>query len=375
MKLLRKIGIITLFGDNNYGNRLQNYAVSKLLQNYGRPETIILQFENSIKKYICKRLLDKYGVAFRNKLPYRISAAARERHFRFTQFTERHIPLRHYTSCSWPDMQRLGQEYDFFATGSDQVWNPLFWSDFEADRLFRLYLLTFVPDSRRFSLSASIGIDALPQEWKEKFSQEWKKFWAISVREDKGAEIIRECCGRDVPVLVDPTLVLPKQEWSDLSSIDIRLPKAYAMICFLGNKKMDYQKMIDGVLREYGLECVELNNPAYPEYYRFGPSEFLTAVERADIIFTDSFHAAVFSVIFEKPFIVFDRVEGGMCVMNSRLKTLCKKLGLKERIYHEGRILDLQTKDLFLCDYVSVKQCLEREQKKMREYLDHVFFT
>lgn len=370
-----KTGIITLFGDINYGNRLQNYAVSTLLQKYGGVETIVIQSESNIKKNMREWLLNQWGITFRHKIPYRMSAAARERHFRFIRFTENHIPVRYHKCSFFSDMKKLERDYDCFVTGSDQVWNPFFWGDAEAERLFTLYFLAFAPVSKRIALSASVGIDALPEKWKGKFAKEWKNFRAISVREDRGAEIIRECCQIDVPVLIDPTLALSKEEWMSVSDPDVRLPGQYALLCFLGNKTDEYQKIIHAVIEERGLDCVELNNEDCPEYYRLGPDGFLTAVDGADIVFTDSFHAVVFSIIFEKPFIAFDRVGEGRYCMNSRMDTLFGRLGIKGRMYGGGKGFDIDIGHLFSCDYASVKRRLKDEQENMRDYLDDVFLT
>lgn len=370
-----KIGIITLYGQTNYGNRLQNYAVSKLLQKYGEPETIVIQYENVIKEKIRKWFLYKHGIAFRHKVPHRISKAARERCLRFVQFTDENIPFRYYKASSFLHNRILQERFESFVTGSDQVWNPFFWGEREAENMFALYLLAFSPGEKRIALSASIGIDTLPEKWSGRFSQEWKKFRAISVREDRGAEIIRECCGRDVPVLLDPTLSLSKEEWMSVMDSNVSLPERYALVCFLGEMTDAYQNMIRTIIQEWGLNCVELNKEEYPEYYQFGPAGFLTAVERAEIIFTDSFHAVVFSIIFEKPFIVFDRIEKDVQSMYSRIETLLEKMGLQNRVYSRMEAYGRKWPDLFSCDYESVKQRLKREQEKMEEYLDALFLS
>lgn len=370
-----KIGIVTLYGEVNYGNRLQNYAVSKLLQKYGEPETIVIQYGSVIKEKLRKWFLYKHGIVFRHKIPYRISKAARERRLRFVRFTEKNIPLRYYKASSFLHNGKLQEEFGCFVVGSDQVWNPLFWGEREAENLFALYLLAFSPGEKRIALSASIGIDILPEKWAGRFSQEWEKFRAISVREDRGAEIIRECCGRKVPVLFDPTLALSKEEWISVMDPDVSLPGRYALICFLGEKTDAYQKMIRTVLKERSLNCVELNKEECPEYYRFGPDSFLTAIEGAELVFTDSFHAVVFSIIFEKPFIAFDRVEKGVQSMYSRIETLLGKMGLQDRVYSKMEAYGEKRPDVFSCDYKPVKQRLKREQEKMQEYLDALFLS
>ena len=98
-------------------------------------------------------------------------------------------------------------------------------------------------------------------------------------------------------------------------------------------------------------------------------------MDGADIVFTDSFHAVVFSIIFEKPFIAFDRVGEGRYCMNSRMDTLFGRVGIQGRMYGGGQGFDIDIGHLFSCDYASVKRRLKDEQENMRDYLDDVFLT
>jgi len=77
---MKKAGIITLFGEYNYGNRLQNYAVQETLRKMGLDvETIKyipLNYKINLEKNeICKRRLKKFkkfneNIKFANEIMY-----------------------------------------------------------------------------------------------------------------------------------------------------------------------------------------------------------------------------------------------------------------------------------------------------------------
>lgn len=98
----------------------------------------------------------------------------------------------------------------FFVTGSDQVWNPLFRS---ARGRIDNRLLTFAPPGKRVCFAPSIGLNDLPQVWQQTFIRDWNRYPRLSVRETGGADLIRRLTGRDAEVVVDPTLMLDRQQW------------------------------------------------------------------------------------------------------------------------------------------------------------------
>lgn len=86
--------------------------------------------------------------------------------------------------------------------------------------------------------------------------------------------------------------------------------------------------------------------------------------KNAFLVCTDSFHSRVFSIIYDTPFVVFDRQQEGIVSMNSRLETLLSKFELENRKFN-GKI----SEDLLKCDYSNAKKILEVEKEKSRSFL------
>jgi len=152
-------------------------------------------------------------------------------------------------------------------------------------------------------------------------------FAFISVREKTGARIVKELIGRDVPVLVDPVMMLTKQEWL-LTAKKPRMicKRPYVFKYFLGEKNEDVDKWANN----NGFASYEMMDNNNPRLYCSGPGEFLTLINNAELIYSDSFHCIAFSIIFRKPFIVSAR-KGNYNYMTSRLETLLEKFGLQNR--------------------------------------------
>src|SRR5699024_4424214 len=124
--------------------------------------------------------------------------------------------------------EKLG-DFDFFIVGSDQVWNPhnLHGTSF--------YFLDFAPKEKRISYSASFGIDSIPEKYEKLYIEKLSEMSHISVREHAGANIVKKLTGTDAPVLVDPTMLLTKDEWLSLSKRASNRPKSpYMLTYFLG---------------------------------------------------------------------------------------------------------------------------------------------
>lgn len=343
-----KVGIITINDNDNYGNRLQNYAVQITISNLNM-EAITLRnepFSNAKKKYFF-RLVKK--ILIRNNQNKNL---ARKKYFDIfnenIKFSDKKV-----TAFSKP----VG--FDYFITGSDQVWNPNF------GRLRDVDLLDFAAQNQKISFSASFGISKLPEEIKEEVQEKMSDFKAISVREEAGKKIVEELIGRkDVEVLVDPTMLLTSEEWDKVSKKPEQLKsKKYILNYFLGNLSQNRKKEIDRIAKENGCEVINILDKKDP-FYCTGPSEFLYLEKNAFLICTDSFHSSVFAILYNRPFIVFNR-EDKNASMNSRIETLINKFNLKDREYNEKEI----TKENLEHDYTEAYEILEKEREKSINFL------
>jgi hypothetical protein len=262
------------------------------------------------------------------------------------------------TPQSIPD--GLGTRYDFFVVGSDQVWNPTF------PEFSELFFLTFVPKHKRVAYAPSFGLSELPEEVKDNFSTWLSSMEYLSVREESGESIIRNLTGRDVPVVLDPTMLLTKEEWLRVSTPLKTVPKKpYILTYFLGTLDAKRGKEIKLFAKKNSLMIIQINELT-SKYYTTGPGELISLINQATLILTDSFHGTVFSILFEKPFLTYKRV--GRDDMYSRIETLFSLLHLENRE-------NMRLSDPNLCeiDYHEVKQLLEIERNKAFDYLSTCF--
>ena len=246
----------------------------------------------------------------------------------------------------------IKDNYDAFIVGSDQVWNTTF--DFVSVNSF----LPF-PHPNKIAFSASFGVDSIPYD--QKIVDCLKDFKVLSVREEAGAKIIKELTGIDATVLVDPTMLLTVEEWRKVGKKPKGAKDGYILTYFLSPKCDEAKKQLEEVKGDR--EVYELLNLEDAVAGTAGPSEFLWLFDHADLILTDSFHACVFSFLFYKPFVVFDRQYEGES-MNSRLETLLSKFHLERKYANSG----LQN-DIWEHDYEEGYKQLELEREKAMNFL------
>ena len=166
---MKCVGIITINDNNNYGNRLQNYAVIRIINGLKFDcKNITIKKNNNVFKHMVKYILKK---DYRNLVK-------RGKYFKnFNKYIQ---------TKDFYDLINLKSNFSFFVVGSDQVWNPNF------GRLSDLDLLNFADNNQKISFSASFGVSKLPNDKREYAKQHLQTFKAISVREDAGQKIVEE---------------------------------------------------------------------------------------------------------------------------------------------------------------------------------------
>ena len=348
---MKNVGIVTINDDDNYGNRLQNYAVQEFFRKENiNPLTLKNRpIRNTKDKYILRVLKD-----YIKKILKRPSRAFEERRKKFSEFNEN---IKFYEK-EINAYSKISDQFDFFVTGSDQVWNPNF------GRLRDVDLLKFAKPEQRIAFSASFGVSELSEDCKEIVKRDLTDFKAISVREDRGKEIVEELTGRkDVQVLVDPTMLLTAEEWNRVSKKPKQLKTdKYILNYFLGELSKKRKKEIERIAKENNCEIISILDKNSP-FYQTGPSEFLYLEKNAFLICTDSFHSSVFAILYNRPFIVFEREDTNV-KMNSRLDTLLKKFSL-EKQWYKDKIAEEQLK----IDYKEAYKILEKEREKAELFI------
>lgn len=362
----KKVGIITIYDCLNYGNRLQNYALYQVISYYfGCKCETLVSMENSWSINEMKSKLYEY-LAFTPLNKFLSQNPIDKKYWNFRRFTRKNIPTRFFRgSCYLP--KRLAEEFDYFIAGSDQIWNYQIPGRFKSfDKHSWDYFLQFAKNDQKISYAASFGVSEIPDNWKEIFQINLRRFRKLSVRELEGEKIINDLTGKSAEVNIDPTLLLSADDYDKIISMPRerkRNKKSYILMYFLGGINPDKMDMIAKFSAEKGYQQVDLLNSAQGQYYASSPSEFLYWIKNAELICTDSFHAVVFSVIFKRPFVVFDRDDGKS--MNSRINTLLSELDLEYCRFHEKKSFDEYEK----VDYNGIDQRIEIKKEQALSYL------
>lgn len=365
-----KVAIVTMVGNYNFGNRLQNFALQETLMGLGVDAVETLRHEATGEQGL-NRLRTQWHArrsAYRENgskiithaLKARIgrhaarqtrSDAEQQRREAISNFTRMHI----FES----DLAALGdsfsQHFDLAIVGSDQVWSPGYAATNDAA------FLRFVPDSQRVAYAASFGVSSLPKHLVAHYRQGILEIPRVSVREERGAELVFQMTQREVPVVLDPTMLVASPKWEGLAKMPPSLePKSYVLKFFLGAGDDERMEALQDYVKRAGLAFVDLQDESRLELYAISPLQFIGAIMGASLVVTDSFHAAAFSSIFRVPCLV-----RGRAGMRTRLDTLGHKLGIH---FLEGSTKE-QIASALDIDWDSVHTRIARERAGSIEFL------
>ena len=333
---MRKVGIITQFHNSiNYGGVLQAYALCRAIREMGHPaeqirfipsapeeyavrKPLMYRVMNLFRPAILKDYLSSKAEEARNAS---IAAEIARRREGFLSFGREYIPQ---SGRAYPaeEIAQTAEAYDCFITGSDQVWNLNWYQG--------AYFLDFVPAGKpKLSYAASLGMRNLTEQQQEKLRQLLADFTAVSVREEDAVNLVQPAAEVPVECVLDPTMLLSAQQWDEVCS-EKQIQEPYLFCYFLGDNS-ELRTMAEEYARRHGLKIVTIPHASglYTKNDRFfgeekvwdaSPGDFLSLIRYADCVFTNSFHAAVFSGIFEKQYFVFPRHKGDRMV--SRIYTL-----------------------------------------------------
>lgn len=367
-ELPKTIGIVTLYGNNNIGNKLQNFAVQEILKQRGlAPKTIVsevekeLPFFSLIRLKICiKNTMAKMGIRSGNLKYYALDM---ERERRFEKFSDKYLDLGEKVNVhSLPE--NLGSAYDYFVTGSDQVWHN--WTDTVEELKF--FFLQFANPHKRLCISPSFGFNQVPDSYEKYYKDGLSEFSHLSCREESGVDLIEKLTGKSAQLLIDPTMMLTKQDWEKIAKKPkTAISENYLLVYLLGNESARTREIIKEIALSNQLQVVDVLDKN-TDFYLSTPDEFLGLLQSANLVCTDSFHGCVFSILFEKQFICFERNGSNAENMENRLKTLLKKYHLEHRFYR-----NLSKEHLFETSFEEAQQILEVEREKFEKYLDNIF--
>lgn len=316
-----KIAVFTFVGSKNYGSRLQAFALRRYLTGLGH-EVDLIRVNNRSPIDRIASALDRLWYSKRYSLfdpnvrrVNRCLSAAAETGIAYdvADLSENGCD-NGVVSVGKSRLRRLNRVYDAFICGSDQIWSPL------ALPLKKHHYLTFVKSKPKIAYAASFGVSEHPGFNKRQFRY-IAKMDGVSVREETGRAIIRRFLGRDCTVAVDPVFLLPRERWTEIAGEPT--DGEYAFLFFL-NRCDEVIARVESLMRERGIPVVTMEGKSAPE-------EFVRLISGAKYVFTDSFHAMAFSLIFHRDFYCFKRDLPPEIQQESRLTDLLRDLGITGR--------------------------------------------
>lgn len=376
---MKKIGIVTICDYKNYGNRLQNYAVQEVVKSLGfEAETIrndparpnpddypgVAERLKNAAKLPLKQLGWNIWIKIRDKLNKKeLNRLLEPKIKSFKEFTRRNIAETSFKVDPKAIPENLADQYDFFVVGSDQIWNPNFRYGSPVD------FLAFAPEKKRVAFSPSFGISQLPERYAERYKKYLSQMAHLSVREQTGADIIEQLTGRRAEVLVDPTLMLTSEKWMKIANAAAEKPAdKYLLTYFLGEVPGEIRKKVRDISTENKLTVVQMASLRDKSRFATDPGEFVDYISSAEVIVTDSFHGAVFSILFSRPFIITQR-KGKSQPMGSRIETLLSKFKMESRKWKNMK----SRPDVFDIDFSHIPDLLQAERNKVLDYLKKAF--
>ena len=299
---MRKIGIVTLNGNYNLGNRLQNYALQKVVESLDyQVETLVIKPNSNLNDKTTKKiyiieiiirvikiisLKDKY---FLRKKRTKI----------FKEFTKRYI---NENQIFFENVNFYRDNYICFIAGSDQIWNPFY------NQLDSRYFLQFAKINKRISYAASFGVSNIPKDNIKKYKTWLTNIPNLSVREKEGQNIISLTTAKESNLNLDPTLLLNRTEWLKISKKSkYKVKSPYILTYFLDGISDDIKKIIRDLKSKYNCSLINIADLKDKNGYLVGPSEFINLIDNAKIFLTNSFHGVAFAINLKTDFIAFER--------------------------------------------------------------------
>lgn len=340
-----KIGICTLYYKNlNYGGNLQAYALCTVLKSINHTPEVLPYYNHSRAYEMLSNI--KQSIRKKNALDSLLS----KRNCAMKRFAD---SIPHSNVYYSNTIHKANKEYDCFITGSDQVWNPDWINPYTA--------LSFTDRSKRTaSYAASTGKTTLNAEQTSRLKAVLKRTQFISIREKESIPALQELTDKPIEYVLDPTMLPQKEQWDSICA-ERMIDDKYMFCYFLGNNE-NLRKVAReyAVLKKLRLVTLPYLNGKYRsvddgfgeiQLYDVSPNQFLSLIKYASFVMTDSFHATVFSHLYEREFVVSG---GGRDEMGCRMKSLTELFGTEQRYIPEHddvtveKLMELENEHLYL---------------------------
>lgn len=337
-----KINLLTIHYGKSYGAVMQTYATCKLLERAGHDVCVINLIHPKTKNIYNKLTNYRYIV----------------KEFQFWYFKHKYFPklTKKFYKIEIDNLP----EADIYIVGSDQVWNR------DITGIWGLnFFLDFVSDKyKRIALSSSFGKYNWTEDnaYTQSVTNELKQFNKISVREDSGVKILQKIFNINATTLIDPTLA-----YEEICDLAYKRKSPKQIYAFLLNNSDEEKTIVNEISKTYGIGIRK--NKLLDKYLFSGPRDWLTKIQNAEYIITDSFHGLAFSIIFKKNFFI-------LCANKNkftRIDSLLKLLNLSDRYIHS--IEDFRKRSMQLkqnIDYLKVDKILTEERRKFNQFVSSI---
>ena len=276
---------------------------------------------------------------------------------------------------TYADFTKGIDQYSAIVCGGDQIWND--WGTSNEENAIKSFTLQFPTTAKKISYGASTHM-SLSETFLKVLLAGLADYDFLAVRERAVTKFLSEKLQREVVPVLDPALLLTAEQWDEVAAHP-KTDHRFMMCYFLGKgaKKYHAVKCLTKVTQTVSVTfpCMEadgytLQDEIFGDIRDFtsGPAEFVGLIKNAECVITDSFHAIVFSLIYHKPFYVFERntqVGGG--TMNSRIYDFLDEFGLRDRLVTPEQLMKKQTIEPI--DYTYADSVLERRRKESFDYL------
>lgn len=371
-----KIGILTQPLHNNYGGLLQNYALQQVLKGMGHEVETVDWFPEKagvLKEWLWqkKELALSLLLKDRERPRYQLteneeSVIGRNTH----HFTKKYITVCPKKVGRVEEFNGIDAEYRYgaYVVGSDQVWRP----SYNSTMMPAMFLgFTDRKDMKRIAYAASFGTSAweFSPAMTEICARLAKRFDCITVREKSGVGLCRDHLGVEAKWVLDSTMLLNRGDYEKLVEAENEPKSVGTLFHYILDPRDEKKALIERVATEKGLipftimpKCQAENRTKWDVKHRIEDCVFpsvtswLRGFMDAEMVIVDSFHGAVFSIIFNKPFWVIGNSERG----NARFESLLGLYGLEDRMLTPGDSVDWSKP----IDWVRVNEIREREKER-----------
>lgn len=335
MENMKRVRILTFHWTYNYGGILQAYALQRTIEEKGcNVEFVNYHNEDEILASLSKkrRIIHKIWNAIA------CMVGRKKRLQRTRSFRESFLHISGVRYQNEEELKNCVDEADYFIVGSDQVWN----TDITGNP--NVYLLSFLPDTkRRIAYAASFGKGGYDPKYERLYRNELSKFSALSVREENAVDIVDALIHERPPVVLDPVLLLDKEEWETVASkktVKQKYILCYYMPTFDNEVTEGIRVLSQLIARKLQCKIINVGKKEYEALKIWennktsaGPREFLSLIRDASFVITNSFHGTAFSLKMNIPFIVpINMKQPTDRRLSVRIESLLRQFCLENRI-------------------------------------------